>query len=160
MSAWEWSVATLPTPSVFGLIGAAEAKGVRLVALHAGGGQAVVGLCSPLRVCKVLEPLCSSLHMFATEEEAQLALRAESGGFASLYPAAGMGDAWLTSSCPPAAARCGDGRRGAAAAADASTTASAALAGQHECTEDSGTHQKLLALLRGQAAPARALILS
>lgn len=154
----EWTIVKLSCSASLPLIGAAEAKGLRLVAWHASSGQAVVGFCSVPSASKALEPLLAggSLSVHASEEAARQALSAASGGAASLC-AADLGG-WLTSagSPPAAAATSSAGAATAALAASnaasaASTAASAALAGAHDCEEDDATHLKLLALLRERA---------
>ena len=145
---WEFTVVKLPGHGdLIDLIGAVEAKGVRVVALHAAAaGNTVVGLHA--RHCsKALEHLlppsaCSSVY--TTEDLAQQAVHAASGGGASLCPAASDEAAlWHTASHPPRP-------RPPCAAVECTAAAAAALAGTHACAEDSGTHRAVLALLRAQ----------
>ena len=162
------------------IIGAAEAKGMRLVALHAAAkGTAVVAFCTRkgagATLARLLPP-SGCFRVYQTAAEAQHAVQQASGGGASLCFAAneatdangaargggscGGGDADAGVSGSGAAGRVtashSDG--GADSHADGHDAASAAstsigLAGLHACAEESGTHHALLALLRSHGTP-------
>ena len=179
----EFSVFTLLGRGARGasdIIGAAEAKGMRLVALHAAAkGTAVVAFCTRkgagATLARLLPPP-GCFRVYQTAAEAQHAVQQASGGGASLCFAAneatdangaargrgssGGGDADAGVSGSGAAGRVtashSDG--GADSHADGHDAASAAstsigLAGLHACAEESGTHHALLALLRSHGTP-------
>ena len=173
----EFSVFTLFRGATTNIIGAAEAKGMRLVALHAAAkGTAVVAFCTHKGVGATLTrllPPSGCFRVYQTAAEAQHAVQQASGGGASLCFAANEatdanGAARDRGSCGGGDADAGVSGSGAAGrvtashsdggAADVHDAASAAstsigLAGLHACAEESGTHHALLALLRSHGTP-------
>eukprot|EP00964_Phaeocystis_antarctica_P153075 scaffold121181_cov63-Phaeocystis_antarctica.AAC.4 len=86
---WEFTVVVLSGPgATTDIIGAAEAKGMRLVALHAAAGTVVVALCTLRKgagatLARLLPP-SGRLRVYTTAAAAQQAVCAASGGGASL----------------------------------------------------------------------------
>ena len=178
---WEFTVVVLSGPgATTDIIGAAEAKGMQLVALHAAAGTAVVAFCTLRKgvgatLARLLPP-SGCLRVYETAAAAQQAVRVASCGGASLCCAitgeaidasdaasdgssggGGGGDAGGSGSGAAGSgggdAADGNGAASAAAASASAAAASAALAGLHACSEDSGSHRALLALLRSHGAP-------
>ena len=186
---WEFTVVVLSGPgATTDIIGAAEAKGLQLVALHAAAGTAVVAFCTLRKgvgttLARLLPP-SGCLRVYETAAAAQQAVRVASGGGASLCCAitgeavdandaasdgssgggggndAGGGGSGAAGSGAAGSGAAGSGAAGSGGgdAADGSgaasaAAASAALAGLHACSEDSGSHRALLALLRAHGAP-------
>ena len=178
---WEFTVVVLSGPgATTDIIGAAEAKGMQLVALHAVAGTAVVAVCTLRKgvgttLARLLPP-SGCLRVYETAAAAQQAVRVASCGGASLCCAitgeaidandaasdgssggGGGGDAGGSGSGAAGSgggdAADGNGAASAAATSASAAAASAALAGLHACSEDSGSHRALLALLRSHGAP-------